>query len=203
MITLNITNAILTPFTASNETGGGPYLHDTTTTLLTTETATTLTQALGEGQQYPNVSVVSSTGFPDSPGYVVFGFGHSYQVGPVPYLGVSGANTLFLNPSFVITEAVPVGASVNLAVRLSDDQAPGGDNDCWLTSSPAGRVACENNISDIAAGGRNITLSVVYPGDVGLGGAGLPTHGVARLSDIVEVFAGDDIDAEVAEARQS
>ncbi len=182
---------------------GGPYLHDPETSTVITETYTTLAQPLEAGHQYPSVAVASTADFSDSKGFVVFGFGFEYQVGPVPYIGVSGTGTLLLDPAFTVPVAVPSGASCNLAARMSDDQVPHGDEDFWLTPSPAGRVTCEADLDLIAAGGREVVKTVLYPGDVGLGGAGLPTHGVPRLSDVVEVFGGDDLDVEVPTARES
>jgi hypothetical protein len=202
MISLVVTSAVLTPF-AANAVGGGPYLHNPTDSLVIAETATTLTQALEAGHQYPNVSVASTVGFPDSKGFVVFGFGYGYEVGPVPFLGVSGTGTLLLDPAFTVPVAVPNGAIVNLAARMDDTQVPHGDNDCWLTSSPAGRASCETNIDDISAGGKAVTKTVIYPNPVGLAGADRPTHGVARVNGVVSVFASDDIDNEVATARES
>lgn len=182
--------------------GEGPYMHDPTDSTAITEIHTTLSQALEAGHQYPAITVASTASFPDQRGYVVFGFGFEYQVGPVPYLGVSGG-TLLLDPAFVIPTAVPSGASVNLASRLSDDLMPHGDGDFWLTPSPSGRVAAENDIDSIAAGGRELTKTVVYPGDIGLGGAGLLTHGVPRLTDAVAVWGSDNLDTEIATARVS
>jgi hypothetical protein len=193
--------ATVTPL-ASTEDGDSPYLHDPTTSTVVDETVTTLAQPLEAGHQYPTIQVASTVGFPDAKGYVVFGFGFSYQVGPVPYLGVSGTNQLLLDPAFIIPNAVPSNATVNLAARMSDDQVPHGDGDFWLTPSPAGRVACEDDIDSIAAGGADVVKTVLYPSDVGLGGAGRPTHGVPRLTDAVSVWGGDDLDTEVAQARE-
>jgi hypothetical protein len=203
MIILLATNAVLTPFSAAAEEGGGPYLHDPGDSLVITETQTVLAQLLEASHQYPNVQVVSTTGFPDTKGFVVFAFGFGYEVGPVPYLGVTGATTLLLDPSFVVPVAVPSGATANLAARMSDDQVPHGNEDFWLTPSPAGRAACETDLDSIAAGASDLKKTVLYPGDVGLGGAGLPTHGVPRLTDAVDVWASDDVDEEVATARET
>ena len=188
---------------AASTPGDGPYLHDPTSSLVITETQTTLAQLLEVGHQYPSVTVASTTDFPDERGWLVFGFGFEYQVGPIPYLGKSGPTQLLLDPAFTIPNAVPVSASVNLAALMSDDddKMPHGDGDFWATPSPAGRAACEDDIDLIVAGGREVIKTVVYPSDVGLGGSGLPTKGVPRLSGVVSVFASDDIDAEVEAAR--
>jgi hypothetical protein len=202
-VTLIVNPAALSTPLPSSKSDDGPYLHDPTDSVVITETQTTLTQALEENHQYPLVAVADTSEFPDEAGYLVFAFGYENQVGPVPYLGVSGTSHLILNPSSTISSAVALGATVNLAARMSDDQVPHGDGDFWLTPSPAGRAACESNIDDIAAAARAVTMTVQYPGDIGLAGAGLPTHGVDRISDIVAVFSSDDTDDEVATARES
>jgi hypothetical protein len=188
---------------SSTKDGDGPYLHDPTKSLVITETATTTTQPLEANHSYPIVHVTDSSLFPDTSGFVVFAFGFGNEVGPVPYLGVSGSTALLLDPAFVIPVAVPSGVVVNLAARMSDDQTPHGDGDFWLTPSPAGREACENDIDSIAAGGRNIVKTVLYPGDQGLAGAGLPTRGASRLTGAVSVWASDDVDSEVELAKES
>lgn len=201
-VILITSSATVTPLEPS-EDGGGPYLHSPDDSLVIAETTTTLGQALEVGHQYPNITVASTTDFPDAEGYVVFGFGYDYQVGPVRYLGVSGPMTLILDPAFTFPSDVPNGAIVNLADRMSDDQVPHGDEDFWVTPSPAGRVSCEENIDDVSAAGTDVIKDVLYPGDVGLGGAGLPTHGVPRLTDAVMVWGSDDLDSEIATARES
>jgi hypothetical protein len=185
------------------DVGGGPYLHDPSTSTVVDDTVTTVSQELEESHQYPMVAVASTAGFPDERGYLVFGYGWSYQSEPVPYLGVSGSN-LLLDPAYTFAKTIPNGATVNLAARMSDDQVPHGDEDFWLTPSPAGRVACQSDIDSIAAGGAAVTNDVRYPSDVGLGGGpGLPTSGAPRLSDAVMVWGGDDLDAELAAAREA
>ena len=200
-VSLIVSSGFATPMAAIAD-GESPYLHEPNNSLVVTETVTTLAQPLEAGHQYPIISVASITGFPDVRGYLVFAFGFEYQVGPVPYLGTGGVGQLLLDPAFSMPTAVPNGATVNLAARMSDDQVPHGDGDFWLTPSPAGRVACEGNLDDISAGGREVVFEVKYPSDIGLGGAGLPTHGVPRLTDAVQVWGGDNSDQELADARE-
>lgn len=188
---------------SSTKAGDGPYLHDPAEPLVITETATTLAQPLEANHSYPVVQVADSGLFPDTRGFVVFNFGFGNQVGPVPYLGISGPVALLLDPAFIVPVAVASGVVVNLATRMSDDQVPHGDGDFWLTPSPAGREACENDIDSIASGGRDIVKTVLYPGDQGLAGGGDQTHGVPRITDAVAVWSSDDTDAEVALAREN
>lgn len=188
---------------ASTELGGSPYLHDPADGFAVTETSTVTAQMLEADRQYPSIAVTSSLAFPDARGYVVIGLGYDYQVGPVPYLGTGGISQLLLDPAFTFPRAIPNGAIVNLVERRSDEEMPHGNGDFWLTPAPAGRAACEQNIDDIAAGGRTVTKTVTYPSDIGLGGAGLPAKGVPRITDAVAVWSADGTDAEVAAARSA
>lgn len=186
--------------------GVGPYLYEGVGKglALTGVVTQTATSALAKGNQYRVVQVGSTAGFPDSHGWVVFGYGYEYQTGPVHYLGVAGPTAILLDVGFTFTSTIPVGASVNMLV---DDQPPvptfGESGDFLLTDSPAGRVAAMAAIDSIAAAGYEVTKTVTYPGDVGLGNAGHPTHGVPDISDIVQSFAGSNVDAEVAAARSN
>lgn len=184
--------------------GIGPYLFEGVSKgLAITEIVTTLTSApLLAGQEYRLLTVANASSFPDVEGWVVFGYGYDYQSGPVHYLGRAGPTAILIDPDFVFTQNVPVGANVNLlASNRPPTSTPDQIGDFWLTDSPAGRVAAEATIDTIAAAGYEVDLHVSYPGDVGLGYAGHPTHGVQALSDIVQCFAGADVDAEVEAAR--
>ena len=188
---------------ATPSVGVGPYLYEGVGKGLgITSTATTVTSAILGGHSYRVVPVASAASFPDATGWVVFGYGHGYQVGPVPYLGKSGTSSLVLDPSFIFASDVPAGATVNL---LSSNKAPqpssSDTGDFWLTDSPSGRVAAGAAVESISAAGYQVTQTVTYPGDIGLGNAGKPTHGADAITDIVACFAGSDVDAETAAAR--
>jgi len=196
-----------TYLTVNNATAGvGPYLYEGVNKGLSITAAVTTTTGpiLLSGHSYRVVTVASAAALPDAAGWVVFGYGYAYQVGPVPYLGLSGTSSIVLDPSFVFTSDVPAGASVNLLVS-DKPLAPALDEtgDFWLTDSPSGRVAAEAAVSDITAAGYTVTKTITYPGDIGLGNAGKPTHGAQAISDIVECFAGSDVDAETAAARSN
>jgi hypothetical protein len=192
--------------TINNATAGvGPYLYEGVNKGLgITSTVTTTTGALLAGHSYRVVPVASAASFPDAAGWVVFGYGYSYQVGPVPYLGRSGTASLVLDPTYTLTSDIPIGAKVNL-LTSNKPLVPtlGESGDFWLTDSPSGRVAAGAATTDITAAGYQVTKTVTYPGDVGLGNAGHATHGTQAISDIVECFAGSDVDAETAAARSS
>jgi hypothetical protein len=186
--------------------GIGPYLFEGVDKgLAITEVATVTTASvLGAGNQYRLVEVGSTAGFTDAECWLVFGYGYEYQTGPVRCLGVAGPTTLLLDVAFTFPAAIPVGASVNLLLSAAPPTFAVGDiGNFYLTDSPAGRVAAMAAIDSIAAAGYAVTKTVTYPGDVGLGNEGRPTHGTPAISDIVQCFAGSDVDGEVATARST
>lgn len=111
----------------------------------------------------------------------------------------SGGNVTDNNPGTLIVSAprVTLLAQKGAFVPAHPEQTGA----FYLTGSSAGRVAAEASIADAAGSGIQTNVEVRYPGDRGLGGEGLPTSGQARLSDSVEVWAGDEVDAEMAQAR--
>jgi hypothetical protein len=183
------------------EAGNSPYLSEGIGKgLAVTETADTLGTEVLAGHQYALLNVTSSASFPDSSGYLVLGYGWDYQTGPVPYLGVSGSTYLVLDPTYTFPFTVPAGADVRL---LNGKSAPTpSKGQFWLTATPDGRLAAMGFVDFITAAGYDLKKTVLYPGDMGLGNEGYPTSGSAKLSDIVRVFGGDDLDTEIPALRQ-
>jgi hypothetical protein len=185
----------------------GPYSFNTVDGIAVTDTTTATTATYALGGQYALLEVADTSDFPDEPGYVCVGFGYNYQVPAVPYLGVLDPTHLILDFSFRFTAATPVGASVTLLSTKgpyvpTSTEAPA-EGSLYVTESAAGRLAAQGAIAEAAAAGVNVSVTVTYPGDRGLGGEGDPTSGNYKLSDIVEVFAGDEIDDDVETARES
>ena len=184
--------------------GDGSYLETTEPFLVdpdglaVTSVESTSTQTLYEGVSYTSLAVADATVFPDTPGWLVIGFGRSTQVAPVRYLGRKSATELLLD--YVPIKATNLsGASVILlANRGAPDPAP--DGMFCLTGQAQGRVAAVERLSADSASGLELNISIVYPGDKGLGGEGLGSTG-SKCSDSVSVWGGDDLDAELAIAR--
>ena len=59
----------------------------------------------------------------------------------------------------------------------------------WLTDSPSGRAAAQTGVQNSSAAGVNVNITVVYPGDFGLGNQGYPTENNYKKSDVVEIFS--------------
>jgi hypothetical protein len=175
----------------------GPYLWDNESGAYISDPSIPTTVALLAGNSYNVVNLASTANFPSS-GLLMFNFGKSNAVYPVPYSHVISGTQLRIDGSFVFPYTVDVGSEaclINLeGFPYPDDGYPLGS--FYLTDSPAGRVAAQGALDRIVAGGIEVDATIVYPGDMGLGGAGFPTQGTGKLSDIVEIFAGsgDDVD---------
>lgn len=190
---------------ASHSSIPGPYTFDPVSGTSITSKESTITQVLNKGHQYNSITVADATQFPDSPGWLCFGFGTANATYPVPYLGRLSPTALFLDFTYVFPRNVPSGAKVTLLYQKgawvpSNPQSVGS---FYLTASASGRIAAQKALDDVSASGIQLTKVVEYPGDRGLGNAGYPDSGYYKLSDRVAVWGGDDLDAELATARSS
>ena len=170
----------------------GPYAYDPSAPFVVSEVSTASAQALDAGQSYGTVAAADSSPFPDGVGFLVFGYGTALQEGPVRYLGRPGGQILVLDPSYRFLLGHPAGSDVSLVSRLGPPApaADGGSYQLYATGTSAGRIYAERLLGDISAAGVALDVTVLYPGDAGLGNQGLPKAG-ARVSDAVYVWGGD------------
>lgn len=147
------------------------------------------------------LEVQDATQVPDEAGLLVLGYGYEYQTGPVRYLGRASGTQLILDSSFVFPLEIPSGATVNLLQSTAEPLSTNAGA-LYATGSAAGRAAAVDMLRKLVPAGVDLTVSVKYPGDTGLAGSGLPTRGDQRLSDIVSIYAGDDVDSDLAAARE-
>jgi hypothetical protein len=181
----------------------GPYIYDPNAGVAITGMDSILVGTLSAGRQYGSVTMADASDFPDAAGYLVFDFGGPNQVGPVKYFGILSDTTLVLDDSYVFPKSIATGSSVTLLagkgpfVPVNPEQY----GSFYLTDSPAGRIGAQNALAANTAAGVTIDETVVYPNDRGLGGEGFPTKDSYKLSDIVEIFAGSDVDQEIAAAK--
>jgi hypothetical protein len=192
-----------TPVAAVADNLAGPFTFDVTDEVAITEYQSPLNQTIATGHQYATITVDDATQFPDQPGWLVFGFGYDYQVGPVRYLGRLSTTTLSLDYKFRFTANVPMGAQVCLLANKGPyvPPSPTTVGSFYLTASAAGLEAAESAIAAAVGAGIVVNTTVTYPGDRGLGGEGLPATGASKLSDEVEVWGSDDVDQDYATAR--
>lgn len=184
----------------------GPYLFDPDFGLSVTNTEGTIAvQSLAAGGQYGEVEITLPAGtFPES-GYVVFGFGTDLQSSAVKYFSTyksTGSNIkLVIDYSYKFTKDLPIGTVVTLLASRTGFKPQSLVGAAYLTGSSAGRTAAQASAEAAIAAGVDPNVKIVYPGDRGLGGEGSPVSSANKLSDAVFVWAGDDVDEEVAEAR--
>jgi hypothetical protein len=199
------TTAVITPVGAPASTIPGPFIYDEHEGVAVTSKKSTTTIELDANQRYAFVDVVDATQFPDSPGWIVFNFGFANQVGPVRYLGQLSGTRLSLDYSFQFPYTTLVGSTVTLLSQKGPwvPDHPETVGSFYLTASSAGRAAAEAAILAAVGAGIQVNVDITYPGDRGLAGEGLPESGNYKLSDKVEIWAGDDVDAEVATAKES
>ena len=189
---------IVSTESVSNPEVNGPFIYDTSGVAPTGVYSTTVTD-IGMGVGKDLVQIASTSDFPDE-GYVVFNFGLDNQMGPVYYYSKS-SDTLNLDPGFRYSKEVPVGSEVRVLSGKSVYVPNSSTNGFHITASSSGRVAAIDLLNEISATGIPLIINTRYPGDIGLGNTGRSTKGVQKISDIVEAYAGDDIDNEVLEAR--
>jgi hypothetical protein len=161
---------------------------------------TTLTLNLEQGQTSHSMVVgqkiyLKSTSGSFSSGYKTI----SAKTNTTITFADPGANTSIASIGTVIVK----GPTVTLLAKkgLYVPAHPEKLGASYITASSAGRTAAVKSVKDSVAAGIDTTVEVIYPGDKGLGGAGLPASGQTRLSDKVAVWGGDDLNTELATAR--
>lgn len=179
----------------------GPFVLNPTDGIAITEISTLTSMPLRAGGQYRTLTVVDASAFPDAPGWLVISFGTQKEA-VIPYLGKLSSTQLSLDYSFEVPASNDSGATVTWLKKKGPwfPASPETAGLSYLTASSAGRVAAVSSLQASLAAGVGCTISVVYPGDKGLGGAGLGVTG-PRISDKVAVWGSDDLDTELAIAR--
>ena len=192
----------VTPMTSPpNDAVPGPFTFDPDNGFAIAATETTSNQVIESLRGISTLAVTSTTGFPTS-GYLVLGFGTKHEIGPVKYVAILDATTFIIDRTFTFPKDIPVGVNVSLLYQNSP-WVPANVTEIgafYLTDSSSGRIAAQAFIEGAAAAGVNVVNRIIYPGDRGIGGEGNPITGV-YLSDKVEVWAGDNVDQEVAAAH--
>ncbi len=140
--------------------------------------------------------MVDASEFPDSEGYLIFGFGTALQTFPVRYLGRINSTTLLLDSSYVFGMDLAIGTNLTLLRNRGplELESPETTGLFYLTDSVSGRIAASKTIDSIAAEGAHINKTVVYPGDQGLGNEYMPVTGV-KISDKVYIWGTEVKDA--------
>jgi hypothetical protein len=192
---------IMVATSPANDAVPGPFTFDPDNGFAIAATETTSNQVIESLRGISTLAVTSTVGFPDS-GYLALGFGTKYEIGPVKYVAILDSVTFIIDRTFTFPKDIPTGVNVSLLYQNSP-WVPANVTEIgafYVTDSSSGRVAAQSFIEGAAGAGINVVNKIIYPGDRGIGGEGNPITGI-YLSDKVEVWAGDNVDQEVAAAH--
>src|SRR6266851_3120989 len=195
------TSMLATPFRAQTSLVNipGPYIWDPNSGAAVTAIESTTTGVINAGQQLQLLNLVSAAAFPDQVGYVIFGYATALQTLPVKYIGRASPTSLIIDFSFRFPQNLPVGTKVTFLNNLGGfvPTVANKVGSLYITASAAGRVAAQASIQAAVAAGVGVNITIVYPGDRGLGAEGFPATG-KKISDKVFVWGSDSVDAELA-----
>jgi len=168
----------------------GPYIFDPVDGISITDTSTDIEQSIPVGSTNPVLTVSSTNGWPNTPGWVAIGYGSSYFDRPIKYVGVQDSTHLQIDPNYVFPKNISSGTDVTLLYSKAPWIPPNitSVGAFWATANTAGVNAAITDITAIVASGVDLTFDVIYPGDTGLGAAGYPTSGNGKLSSITQVY---------------
>jgi len=146
-----------------------------------------LTTVAVDASTYRVVNLDDSSSIPDQEGFLVFGFGTAKEEGPIKYTGRPSNNTVIIDPDYVFEYDHAVGTDVALIASNSsvDLEGDGADHPFYLTDIVAGRLYAEELIELTKAAGINTIVTILYPGDEGLGKWLAPEY-----SEKTEVWGG-------------
>lgn len=168
----------------------GPYTYDTTQPFTVGAIHTELTADVNAGTGRV-VLVQDSAGFPNGNGAIIFDYGGETQE-RAQIIAVPSSTSILLSPINALQFDHPVGQEV----RLVASNAPvvlaqnGSDYEFFLTNVVSGRIYCESLIEQVIAAGIALNFVILYPSDLGLGGAGT-SH-----SEIVWVYGPDAVNVQ-------
>lgn len=193
-----------TPVAALPSEVAGPFVWEPDSGVAVTKTSAVLAEDLAANHHYGFITVDDASQFPDQEGFLVLAFGYENQVAPIKYYNRVSDTQLSIDYGLLFPKTVLAGATVTLLHNKGsyNPATPEQDGSFYITDSPAGRIVAEQAVNAAAGAGIEVNIEVVYPGDRGLAGEGLPTHGAYKLSDVVGIFGGSDPDAETVKARE-
>jgi hypothetical protein len=184
------------PLTQTTITTPGPYVFDDVNGLGLTSVTTTITQSISINSNYKSITVTDSTSFPNSEGYLVLGFGQTYQSPPIHYIATPSSTTILLDPNTQIKSNVPSGATVTLLVSNAPyvpDNTVVPTGIAYVTGDHLSRVYAENTINFIKGGGLQIETEVQYPSSVGLANGNSALTNTDKVNDKIYVWGDDDL----------
>lgn len=160
----------------------GPYMFDTTQPFTVSNVGTFLAQDL-DGTMPRVIQVTDGGQFPDSQGYLIFGYGTQDQEGPVPYIARPSATTLLISPAYNIKKFHPIRTDVALvSSKASPDISRDGlDYPFYITDVVSGRLYAQDLINTVVASGITVVFTILYPNSIGLGKWSTPYDEISTI----------------------
>ena len=167
----------------------GPYTYDPAARYTLSSKSGTLTQDIIEGQRYQIISVNSTQGIPDAPGFIMLNLNGEHQEEPIPIVGVV-SNGFLLDPSYKFQYSHPSGTDfIYLLDNKATISAYGDDYPLYATDTVSGRIYCQDLITQVTALGIKLEIVIVYPDGVGLGNGKILTDGSDyRNNDLIWIY---------------
>lgn len=148
----------------------GPYSYDLSQPFVLSEVGSQSTMQV-TADSGKIIQVLDASQFPDEPGYLEISYGTDRQESMVPYLGRPSSTALLLSPAYQIKNVHPIGTEVRFIAQAgaASISKNGVDYPAYLTDVVSGRTYAEDLINQVAATGINIVITILYPGDEGIG----------------------------------
>lgn len=165
----------------------GPYIYDLSQPFVLSHIGTTINSEINSDSS-KLITVADSSQIPDDQGNIILSYGFDRQEGPIPYISRPSNNTVLVSPAYQFKNVHPAGSELRLIAQtgpvIVDKQ--GQDFPFYITDVVAGREYAESLINEVAATGINVVITILYPGDEGLG------RGLTEDSEKVSIWGGDD-----------
>lgn len=160
----------------------GNYLINTNDFIITSKGTTLNTQLLKNGQ-YNVISVVSTVGFDPANGQIMLDMGFDNEEKPIPYEAILNSTDILLDTSYVFKNTHNVGASITLlnGKNKITPRGDGSDRGSYLTDIARARQSAVDLVNRIKSSGILYDIEILYPGDTGLGNAGLANSDKFRI----------------------
>jgi len=163
-----------------------PYIFDTAKPFIIGGEEANTTQLINSDTSRV-ILVDNASDIPDEPGNLVFGFGTSLEEGPVPYIARPSNTTIIIDPSYKFKNVHKSGTNISLIAQnfAFEPSKDGRDFPFYITDIVSGRLYAEDLIRLVAATGINVIITILFPGDEGLGKWGTVN------SEKTKVWGGD------------
>lgn len=153
----------------------GPYVYDTSQPFTVGAVHSTLTQDVNSSTGRV-IFVDNSDGFPNQSDSIIFDYGGATQE-IAQYIAVPSNTSILLSPVNNLQFDHPIGQEVRFIESKSPVSLPinGSAYEFFITDVVGGRIYAQDLINQIVAAGISVVFTILYPSDIGLGGAGT-TH---------------------------